>query len=192
MKTRAGVLLSAPGPFDAMEVDLERPRPGELLVKLAASGLCHSDDHIATGNISLATYPMCGGHEGSGEVVEVGPNTSGWDVGDHVVLSFIPACGRCRWCSSGRQNLCDLGQHIRLGSRYYDPTSYRMALHGRPVGQYGSISTFSEFTSVHVNSAIKVPRDIPLEPLCLVAAACAPSGELRSMPLWSARATPSS
>lgn len=168
MKTRAAVLFNAPGSYETVELDLEGPRTGEITVKMVASGLCHSDDHFATGDIPAGTYPMCGGHEGSGVVVEVGPSTPGWAEGDHVVLGFIPSCGRCRWCADGKQNLCDLGANMLVGSRFEDTASFRMALDGQPVGQMCGISTFSEYTTVSVNSVVKVDKDIPLAPLCLL------------------------
>ena len=82
---------------------------------MAASGLCHSDDHIATGN-PVATYPFCGGHEGAGVVKQVGPHTL-IRGGRPVVFSFLPGCGRCRWCASGMQNLCDIGPGLLAGAR---------------------------------------------------------------------------
>lgn len=171
MKTRCAVIRSAPGTFEALDVDLEEPRAGEIMVKLVASGLCHSDDHMACGDITAGTYPFAGGHEGAGTVVQVGPNTPGFAEGDDVVFSFVPSCGRCRWCASGMQNLCDLGAYILRGTRFDDEGSYRMSLDGRPVGQHCGISTFSEYTTVSVNSAVKVPRGSDLDKLCLLGCA---------------------
>ncbi|NKY60584.1 NDMA-dependent alcohol dehydrogenase [Nocardia flavorosea] len=168
MKTRASVLFRTPGTFETVEVDLESPRSRELLVKMTASGLCHSDDHMATGDVPAATFPFCGGHEGSGVVVEVGPDTPGWEIGEHVVFSFVPACGRCRWCAQGKQNLCDLGANMLVGSRFDDVTSFRMTLAGDNVGQMCGVSTFSEYTTVSIESAIKVAQDVPLAPLALL------------------------
>ena len=101
VNTRGAVMRSAPGTWEVTDLVSDDPRAGELQVKLAASGLCHSDDHVATGDMPVATYPMCGGHEGAGVVTGVGPNTKGFKEGDHVVFSFLPACGKCRWCASG-------------------------------------------------------------------------------------------
>jgi S-(hydroxymethyl)glutathione dehydrogenase/alcohol dehydrogenase len=134
---------------------------------MVASGLCHSDDHIATGDIPTGIYPIAGGHEGAGIVTKVGPNTPGYAEGDHVVFSFLPGCGRCRWCATGHQNLCDLGQFLLAGCRPDDPTSYRLSLDGAPVGQMSGISTFCEHTTVSVHSAIKIPQDVPLHVACL-------------------------
>jgi NDMA-dependent alcohol dehydrogenase len=168
VKTHASILRSAPGKFESADLDLEGPRSGELTVRLVASGLCHSDDHMATGDIPAGTYPLCGGHEGSGVVTEVGPETAGFEVDDHVVFTFVPSCGRCRWCAAGMQNLCDLGANMMVGSRFEDTSSFRMTLDGQPVGQMCGISTFSELTTVSVNSAVKVPKEVPLVPLCLL------------------------
>lgn len=168
MKTRGAILREIPGRFEVVELDLEGPRPGELMVRMAASGMCHSDDHVATGDLPSETLPTCGGHEGAGVVVEVGPGTPGWAVGDHVVLSCLPSCGRCRWCAVGMGNLCDLGASLLRGARFEDPNSFRMSLDGRPVGQWCGISTFSEYTTVGVTSAVKIDPSLPLESACLV------------------------
>jgi NDMA-dependent alcohol dehydrogenase len=169
MQTRAAVVKQAPGTFEVVDLDVEDPRQGELRVKMVASGLCHSDDHLATGDIPVAVYPIVGGHEGAGIVESVGPNTPGWEVGDHVVFSFLPGCGRCRWCASGKQNLCDLGATLLVGSRFSDPESFRFhTADGAPVAQMCGLGTFSEVTTVDVNSAIKVDKDLPLEKVCLL------------------------
>ena len=98
MKTRGAVITQSPGKWEILELELDAPRQGELILKMVASGLCHSDDHMTTGDLQPGTLPTAGGHEGAGIVHEVGPNTPGWEIGDHVVLSFLPGCGRCRWC----------------------------------------------------------------------------------------------
>jgi NDMA-dependent alcohol dehydrogenase len=172
MKSKAAIIRSMPdkatGPakWEVVEIDVDEPRSGELLVKMVASGLCHSDDHVSTGDIPVGIYPMVGGHEGAGVVAQVGPNTPGWEVGDHVVMSFLPGCGKCRWCANGQQNLCDLGATLLTGSR--QDGSFRMTLDGQPVGQMCGISTFSEHSLVSVDSAIKIGKDIPLDKACLV------------------------
>jgi Zn-dependent alcohol dehydrogenase len=168
VQTRGAIIAKAPGRYEVAELDLDEPRQGEIMVKLAASGLCHTDDHLATGDMAYGIYPVCGGHEGAGTVVQVGPGTTGWDEGDRVVFSFLPACGKCRWCGRGMQNLCDRGAGALSGARYSDPASYRMSLDGQPVGQMFGISTFSEYTTVDVDNAIKVAADAPLQPLCLL------------------------
>jgi len=166
MKTRAAVLRGVPSEWEIAEVEFDEPRQGELGVKMVASGLCHSDDHVAQGDTVREMYPMIGGHEGAGVVTKVGPNTPGWSIGDHVVMSFLPGCGRCRWCASGMQNLCDLGITLHTGSR--PDGSYRARLDGQDAGQMCGISTFAEYTVIDVTSAVRVAADIPLDKACLV------------------------
>ena len=169
MHTRGSVLTKAPGAYETIDIELDEPRQNELLVRMAASGLCHSDDHFATGDVPLGTYPFCGGHEGAGIVERVGPDTAGYAVGDHVVFSFIPSCGRCRWCATGHQNLCNFGAHALAGSRADDPESFRMHTpDGRNVGQMAGVSTFAERTVVHVNSTVRIDKDLPLDKMCLL------------------------
>jgi NDMA-dependent alcohol dehydrogenase len=168
VNTRGAVMRSAPGTWEVTDLVSDDPRAGELQVKLAASGLCHSDDHVATGDMPVATYPMCGGHEGAGVVTGVGPNTKGFKEGDHVVFSFLPACGKCRWCASGMSYLCDLGAGLLVGARFDDLESFRISTpDGAPVGQMCGIGTFAGVTTVHVESAVKIPDEIPLEVACL-------------------------
>ncbi|MDN5930606.1 MAG: NDMA-dependent alcohol dehydrogenase [Pseudonocardia sp.] len=169
MHTRGAIIRQAPGTYEVVDLEVDDPREGEIQVKLTASGMCHSDDHIATGDIPVGTYPFAGGHEGAGIVTKAGANNKGITEGDHVVFSFLPSCGHCRWCASGQQNLCDLGAGILAGPRWTDPTSYRLQLlDGTPVGQMAGISTFVETTCVSTDSAVKIPDDIPLEVACLV------------------------
>lgn len=168
MKTRGAVIRTAPGKFEVVNLDLDEPRQGEILVRMVASGLCHSDDHLASGAIQSAIYPIAGGHEGAGVVVGVGPNTPGWREGNNVVFSFLAGCGRCRWCASGMQSLCERGNAVATGARPDDPTSYRLALDGEPVGQMCGISSFCQHTTVDVTSAVKVPAGTPLDRACLL------------------------
>ncbi len=172
MRTRGAVVRKTPGSFEVVDLELDAPRQGELGVRMVASGLCHSDDHVATGDMAVARYPCLGGHEGAGVVESVGPGTPGWEVGDHVVFSFLPGCGRCRWCAEGMQNLCDLGAYALAGHRFFDHDSYRFHLtDGTPVAQLLGVGSFAEHTVVDVNSAVKVDRDLPLERLCLLGCA---------------------
>ncbi|KAA1035692.1 NDMA-dependent alcohol dehydrogenase [Pseudonocardia sp. EV170527-09] len=167
--TRGAIVRSAPGKYEVVDLELDEPRAGEIEVKMVASGLCHSDDHIATGDIPVGTYPFAGGHEGSGIVTRAGANKKGLKEGDHVVFSFLPSCGHCRWCASGMQNLCDLGAGLLAGTRWEENTTrLRLADDGTPVGQMCGISTFCETTQVSEDSCVKVPDDIPLEVACLV------------------------
>ena len=128
---------------------------------MAGSGLCHSSAHFAKGDIHVPYLPLAGGHEGAGVVEEVGPDVRGLAVGDHVVTSFIPTCGRCRFCAGGQGNLCDNGRYIGEGKQF-DGT-YRMHLGDQDVAQEIMLSTFSEYTVLAESSCIKIDKDVPLE-----------------------------
>jgi NDMA-dependent alcohol dehydrogenase len=169
MHTRGAIVRKTPGKFEVVDLEVDDPRENEVQVQMVASGLCHSDDHVATGDLPVAIYPHAGGHEGAGIVSKAGSNRKGLKEGDHVVFSFLPSCGYCRWCASGMQNLCDLGANLTAGSRFDNPTDYRLKLAGtdQPVGQMLGISTFCEVTTVSADSAIKIPDDIPLDKACL-------------------------
>jgi NDMA-dependent alcohol dehydrogenase len=169
MKTKAAVLFEQPGKWEVLEVDLDGPEEFEVLVEFAACGLCHSDDHIAVGDIKMAHLPYCGGHEGAGVVLEVGPGVRSLVAGDHIVTSFIPGCGKCRWCASGQQNLCDYGALIGTGSQM-DGT-FRMHAGDLDVGQGSLLSAFSRHSVLPEWSCIKVDRDIPLLTAALVGCA---------------------
>ena len=166
MKTKAAVLWSQPGKWEVTEVDLDEPKDHEVLVKMAAAGLCHSDDHFCTGVLPAMRLPMCGGHEGAGIVEAVGSAVQSVQPGDHVVVQFIPGCGRCRWCASGMQNLCDTGAGLLTGMQL--DATFRMHTDGTDVGQMAMVSTFSEYSVINQWSCVKIPDDIPLAEACLV------------------------
>lgn len=165
MKTRAAVLWGLGEKWEVEEVELDDPKAGEVMVKLTASGLCHSDEHLVTGDIPIP-FPVVGGHEGAGTVVQVGPGVTELEVGDPVVLSFLPACGRCHYCAKGMTNLCDLGGSIILGPQI-DGT-YRFHARGEDVGQMCVLGTFSEYTVVPVASTVKIDDGFPLDKAALV------------------------
>ncbi|GHE93738.1 putative zinc-type alcohol dehydrogenase AdhD [Amycolatopsis deserti] len=168
MYTRGAVIRQAPGELEVVDLELDDPYPDEVQVRLVASGLCHSDDHHATGDIPVGTYPFALGHEGAGVVTKVGPNTKGIEEGDHVIFSAIPSCGHCRWCAAGASNLCDLAAGILAGPRFTDGTYRLHTTDGTPVGQMCGISTFTETTTVSLASVVKIDPDIPLDKACLV------------------------
>lgn len=164
MRTRGAIVRSAPGPYEVVDLDLADPLAGEVQVQMVAAGLCHSDDHIAVGDSPVAIYPYALGHEGGGVVTKVGAGVTDLAEGDHVVFSFLPACGRCRWCASGQQNLCD-----ENGKVWMAPERPRVHLTtGEPVGQMCGVSAFMETTTVSAASAVKVPSDVPLDKVCLI------------------------
>ncbi|NIJ12528.1 S-(hydroxymethyl)glutathione dehydrogenase/alcohol dehydrogenase [Saccharomonospora amisosensis] len=159
MRTRAAALLEQPGKWQIVDVDLDEPSFNEVLVRFEAAGLCHSDDHAATGDMPVGKLPLIGGHEGAGVVEAVGPGVSSLAVGDHVVAQFVPSCGRCVACSSGRGNLCDLGMYALAGSMA-DGT-YRAHLDGADVGQMTMVGTFARHAVVSEFSVTKIDDDIP-------------------------------
>ena len=165
MKTTAAVLLEAGKPFELMELDLDGPGPGEVLIKYTAAGLCHSDLHLTDGDLP-PRYPIVGGHEGSGVIEEVGPGVTKVKPGDHVVCSFIPNCGTCRYCSTGRQNLCDMGATILEGCM--PDGSFRFHSNGMDFGAVCMLGTFSERATISQHSVVKVDEWLPLETAVLV------------------------
>jgi NDMA-dependent alcohol dehydrogenase len=165
VKTQAAVVYETGKPIVIEELDLDGPKEGEVLIRYTHAGLCHSDVHIAHGDLE-ARLPMVLGHEGAGIIEEVGPGVTRVKVGDHVVCSFIPNCGSCRYCASGQQSICDMGATILEG---YLPGE-RFPITG-PRGQYGAmcmLGTFSQYGVIHQNSAVKVDDDLPLDKAVLV------------------------
>jgi S-(hydroxymethyl)glutathione dehydrogenase/alcohol dehydrogenase len=178
MKSRAAVLHGIGQQWSIEEIDVDPPKAGELLVHWKVAGLCHSDEHFVTGDMvppaeMLAAagappfFPICAGHEGAGIVTEVGPGVTSVQPGDHVSASFIPSCGRCRYCSTGRQNLCDAGAGT-LGSGMITDGTDRHFLNGVPINMMAKVGTFSQYACVAEASVIKVDADLPLEAVALV------------------------
>lgn len=166
MHTDAAVLWDTGAEWKIERIDLDDPKEGEVLVRLAASGMCHSDEHVVTGDSPLP-LPMVGGHEGAGVVQSVGPGVKSLAPGDHVVTSFLPACGRCPSCSDGHQNLCDLGAYIPDGLQITDRTS-RHHVGGTDLRAMCMVGTFAHWTVGNEASFIKIDDDIPLELACLL------------------------
>jgi NDMA-dependent alcohol dehydrogenase len=166
MKTRAAICWEIGRDWSVEEIDLDPPRGAEVLVRMVASGLCHSDEHVLTGDLRF-DLPMVGGHEGAGVVEALGPDVHGLEVGDHVVFGFIPACGRCPSCASGHENLCDLGAWMAAGLQVGDHTS-RHHCDGRDLTTMCMLGTFAEHTVVHEASCIRVEDHVDLRTACLL------------------------
>jgi S-(hydroxymethyl)glutathione dehydrogenase/alcohol dehydrogenase len=166
MRTRAAIIRQPGTPWELAELNLDEPRTGEVLIKFAVSGMCHSDEHLRTGD-SVGRLPLVGGHEGAGVVEAVGPEVNRVRPGDHVVCSFIPACGSCRYCSTGRQNLCDQGAQMVTGMlsdgtfRFHDDD-------GADLGGFCMLGTFAERAVVSQYSCVKIADHIPFEVAALV------------------------
>ncbi|MFC7402929.1 NDMA-dependent alcohol dehydrogenase [Citricoccus sp. GCM10030269] len=169
MKTQAAVLWDYGQDWKIEELELDDPRNDEVLVRLAASGLCHSDEHVRVGDMPFDALPVIGGHEGAGVVEKVGPLVTDVKEGDHVVLSFVPACGRCEYCAKGYQSLCDQGAGIAVGLQG-DGTS-RHHVGGRDARLMCMLGTFSPYTVVRESSVVTIDQDIPLDKAALVGCA---------------------
>ncbi len=165
MKTTAAVLHGPHQDFEIMELDLDGPRQGEVLIRFAAAGLCHSDLHLIDGELE-PRFPIVGGHEGAGVVEEVGPGVTRVEPGDHVVCSFIPSCGRCRYCSTGHQNLCEMGATILQGN--LPDGTFRFHHQGTDIGGMCMLGVFSERATVSEFSVVKIDPWLPLRPASLV------------------------
>jgi alcohol dehydrogenase (nicotinoprotein) len=165
MKTRAAVLREVGKEWEIVELDLDPPKAGEVLVRFVASGLCHSDDHLRTGDIPVR-YPIVGGHEGAGIVEQVGAGVTRLQPGDHIVCSFLPVCGHCRFCARGLSNLCDLG--ALLVDNCLPDGTFRFHGEGQDFGQMCLLGTFSQWATLSEHSCVKVDKDLPLETVVLV------------------------
>ncbi|GAC1445634.1 MAG: NDMA-dependent alcohol dehydrogenase [Mycobacteriales bacterium] len=178
MKTRAAILWEPHTDWSVEDIELDPPKKGEVLVKLAASGLCHSDEHMVTGDMALpadiaelmgiSQFPVIGGHEGAGEIVEVGEGVTDLVVGDHVVFSFIPSCGKCPSCRRGQAQLCDLGAFLLGGRQFTDQTARHHSKDGKDLGTMVALGTFAPYTVVSTDSCVKIDPEIPLEKAALV------------------------
>lgn len=171
MKTKAAILRARNTPWSVEEIELDPPKAGEVLVKIIASGMCHSDEHLVTGDLAGATPepPLIGGHEGAGIVMEVGAGVFSVVAGDHVVFGFVPACGRCPSCAGGHSNLCDMGAITATGLQLSDGTARHHDASGSDLALgIGALGTFAHHTVVHEASCIKIEKDLPLEKACLL------------------------
>ncbi|MET0577915.1 MAG: NDMA-dependent alcohol dehydrogenase, partial [Ilumatobacteraceae bacterium] len=166
--------------WDVVDVEVDAPKAGEVLVEWKVAGMCHSDEHLVTGDMVPTPemrelmggipdlFPIIGGHEGAGVIAEVGPGVTSVAVGDHVSASFIPSCGRCRYCSTGRQNLCDDGAGAFLPGMITDGTSRHRIDGGTDVMLFAKLGTFSQHSCVAESQVIKVEPDLPFDAVALV------------------------
>jgi S-(hydroxymethyl)glutathione dehydrogenase / alcohol dehydrogenase len=167
MKTKGALIWEFNRPWSVEEIEIGDPRKGEVKVALEAAGMCHSDHHVVTADIPVAAFPVLGGHEGAGVVIEVGEGVDDLEPGDHVAASFIPSCGACRSCQAGQRNLCDLGMGLMSGTSVSDGT-FRVQARGRDVYPYALLGTYSPYLVVHRTSVVKIDPAIPFEAAALV------------------------
>lgn len=167
MKVQASVLLEQERDWETVRHELQPPQEQEVLVRVQYAGLCRSDEHRRHGGAGGGgVYPLIGGHEGSGVVEEVGPGVTRLKPGDHVILSPIPQCGICKFCSSGRSRMCELQMNVPTGM--LPDGTYRNHLDGRPVGGFCILGTFADHIVVPQNSCIKIPDWFPLHAAALL------------------------
>jgi len=167
MKSRAAVALAKGQPLTIADIDVEGPKAGEVLVRMVATGVCHTDAFTLSGADPEGIFPSVLGHEGGGVVEEVGAGVTSLAVGDHVIPLYTPECGQCKFCLSGKTNLC---QAIRStqGQGLMPDGSSRFSLDGQTLFHYMGTSTFSEYTVVPEIALAKVNKAAPLDKVCLL------------------------
>jgi S-(hydroxymethyl)glutathione dehydrogenase/alcohol dehydrogenase len=170
MKMNAAVAWEAGKPLEIETIDLEGPREGECLVKLSATGVCHTDAYTLSGRDPEGLFPVVLGHEGAGVVEEVGPGVRSLAPGDHVIPLYIPECRECRFCLSGRTNLC-VKLRATQGRGLMPDGSSRLSHRGRMLHHYMGTSTFAERTVLPEIALAKIRPDAPLDKVCLLGCA---------------------
>ncbi len=167
IKTRAAVAWEAGKPLSIETVDLQPPQRGEVLVRLVATGVCHTDAFTLSGDDPEGIFPSILGHEGGGVVEAVGEGVTRVGVGDHVIPLYTPECGECKFCTSGKTNLCQAIRTTQGKGLMPDGTS-RFSIDGQPIYHYMGTSTFSEYTVLPEIALAKISKAAPLEKVCLL------------------------
>ena len=167
MKSRAAVAWEAGKPLVIEEVDVAGPRSGEVLLQIKASGVCHTDAYTLSGNDPEGIFPVIMGHEGGAVVVETGQGVASVQAGDHVIPLYIPECGTCKFCKSGRTNLCGAIRATQ-GKGVMPDGSSRFWVRGKTVYHYMGTSTFSEYTVLPEIAVAKINPQAPLDKVCLL------------------------
>ena len=167
MKVEAAIAVEAGKPLEIDMIELEGPKEGECLVRLAATGVCHTDAFTLSGDDPEGLFPAVLGHEGAGVVEAVGPGVKSLAVGDHVIPLYTPECRACKFCLSGKTNLCGAIRATQGKGLMPDGTS-RISWRGKPIHHYMGTSTFARATVVPEIALAKVRKDAPLEKICLL------------------------
>ena len=167
MKTRAAIAHKADSPLTIAEVDLQPPQPGEVLVEIKATGVCHTDAFTLSGDDPEGEFPVILGHEGAGIVVEVGEGVKSVQPGDHVIPLYTPECRECEYCLHPKTNLCQAIRSTQGKGLMPNGTS-RFSLDGEPILHYMGCSTFSNYTVLPEIALAKVRKDAPFEKICYI------------------------
>ncbi|MBC2168102.1 S-(hydroxymethyl)glutathione dehydrogenase/class III alcohol dehydrogenase [Listeria booriae] len=167
MKSRAAVAFAPGKPLEIVEIDVEAPKKGEVLVKITDTAVCHTDAYTLSGDDPEGVFPAVLGHEGGGIVVEVGEGVTSVAVGDHVIPLYTAECGECEYCTSGKTNLCQAVRETQGKGLMPDGTT-RFSYNGEPIYHYMGTSTFSEYTVIPEISLAKINPEAPLEKACLL------------------------
>src|SRR6187551_3139902 len=167
MKTRAAVAFEAKKPLEIVEVDLEGPKAGEVLVEITATGICHTDSYTLDGFDSEGIFPSILGHEGAGVVREVGPGVTSVKAGDHVIPLYTPECRQCPSCLSRKTNLCTAIRGTQ-GQGVMPDGSSRFSLGGKKIHHYMGCSTFSNYTVLPEIALAKIRPDAPFDKVCYI------------------------
>lgn len=167
MKSRAAVAYQAKKPLVIEDIDVQAPQSGEVLCRMVATGVCHTDAYTLSGADPEGLFPVILGHEGAGIVEEVGPNVTRLKPGDHVIPLYVPECGECKFCKSGKTNLCQSIRTTQGKGLMPDGTS-RFSVNGKQLLHYMGTSTFSEYTVVPEISLAKISQKAPLDKVCLL------------------------
>ena len=168
MKTRAAVALEAGKPLEVMEVNLEGPKEGEVLIEIKATGICHTDEFTLSGADPEGLFPAILGHEGAGVVVEIGSGVKDLKVGDHVIPLYTPECRQCEYCLNPKTNLCQAIRETQGQGLMPDGTSRFSMLDGTPILHYMGCSTFSNYTVLPEIALAKINPDAPFEKVCYI------------------------
>ncbi|MBC1936346.1 S-(hydroxymethyl)glutathione dehydrogenase/class III alcohol dehydrogenase [Listeria grandensis] len=167
MKSRAAVAFAPGKPLEIVEIDVEAPKKGEVLVKITDTAVCHTDAYTLSGDDPEGVFPAVLGHEGGGIVIEIGEGVTSVAVGDHVIPLYTAECGECEYCTSGKTNLCQAVRETQGKGLMPDGTT-RFSYNGEPIYHYMGTSTFSEYTVIPEISLAKINPEAPLEKACLL------------------------
>src|SRR5690554_2675015 len=167
MKSRAAIAVAAGKPLELTEIDVQDPKAGEVLVRMVATSVCHTDAYTLSGADPEGLFPSVLGHEGAGIVEAVGEGVTSVKPGDHVIPLYTAECGKCKFCLSGKTNLCGAVRATQGQGLMPDGTS-RFSLDGKPLHHYMGCSTFSEYTVVPEVSLAVVSKEAPLDKVCLL------------------------